>query len=788
MKLPSWLLGVCLVLGLSSGCAGIEPDATEAEDVEQVEAPLRVPGNGFGLDEQLCLAGAGSESVAGRVHNRFLWCKNVHLPLDVVVDGVPVTDGMLNGEAIAYGRDDGRRDVTVLFRALSVEYYGLTTAITPATVLSVALECHDKPLPSGPFSPSACSVTGAPRVNTLEWWAVNREWQRWTVNSDEGLSTATDRVLRHEFNFVFETKSENAVSVAVGRGEPHGIRCDSANYFRGRPKACILDDVLPHLQYSVNDQKEAGVALHIQSAFNQPQNTWPQTGSPDSPKLIPGRYTGNPNDPGLHRIVYKGADWSANQLEKNRACRRQEKYTLTGLPATLYDSSIQDCDEFPFASTAEGAASLLWDFSVLGVDRRQNRCAGNALKRFYGGDRILRDSDTFWVEITDAPLIGDASYCAISADEEPSDDADEGPVGGGGIGLDLPPSVSAGSDTSGDEGEPITLGGSASDFESQVQVSWSYRAITSVDPGTSCTFSDGDSTSPRFSCNDDGTFEVTISANDGVNAAVSDSAIVQVRNVAPTPTITSLSPWQLFRARTPVNFAATVVDPGANDSHVCSVSWDDLTADTFAASNGRCERTHTFTHAGMFTLNANVTDDDGGSDTHSVMIVVFDPEGPFVNVDGSIPSPAGALVGSNVSGEEWFHLDAHYYHATDTKPVGSGKTWLPGSDFRFDGDATGLEWLVVTPDGKLAAKGVGNIQGRSGRYGFVFYGFDGCSGQLTGCQTGSDRFRVVVWSLASGANPGAGTLYDNRPQASYDVDLSEPTTLLSGIVTVQPPN
>lgn len=790
MKRFGWLLRMCILFGLLAGCAENAPEPENADELDEIEAPLRVPGDGFGLEEQLCLAGDGSSSRAGRVHNRFLWCQNVRTPLDVIVDGVPVTDGFVNGAAIAYGRDDGKRDVTVLYRALSVEYLGRTGVITPATSLSVWIDCQDKPLPSGPFTPSACSVSGSTKTNSLEWWAVNRVWQKWTVTSDESQSTAADRVLRHQFQLAFETRSANAVPVAPGRGDPHGIRCDSASYFRGRPKACILDDVLPHLQYSVNDPKEMGVANHILTAFNHPENTYPTTGTADPFKRIPGRYTGNPNDPGLHRIVYKGTTWAANQLEKNRACRRQEKYTLTGLPASLYDTSFQDCDEFPFASTREGAANLLWDFSVLGVDRTQNRCAGNALKRFYGGDRILYDTDTFWVEITDAPLIGDSTYCAISPDEEPSDDADEGGVGGGGVVVDQPPMVSAGDDSFGDEGDAITLRGSALDFESQAQVSWTYRALTSVDPGTSCSFNDGDTTSPRFSCNDDGTFEVTLSANDGVNPAVSDSAIVQVRNVAPSLTsISSLSAWQLFRARTAVNFEAPIADPGANDSHTCAVTWDDQTTSTFAANAGRCQITHNFTHAGMYTLSASVTDDDGASsDSRSVMIVVYDPEGPFANADGSIASTAGALVGNNTAGETWFHLDAHYYRATDTKPIGSGKTWLTGTDFRFDGDATGLEWLVVTHDGKIAAKGVGTQQGKSGRYGFVFYGFDGCSGQSTGCQPGADRFRVVVWSLASGPNPGAALIYDNRPQASFDVDLSDPQTLRSGIVLIQPPS
>lgn len=105
---------------------------------------------------------------------------------------------------------------------------------------------------------------------------------------------------------------------------------------------------------------------------------------------------------------------------------------------------------------------------------------------------------------------------------------------------------------------------------------------------------------------------------------------------------------------------------------------------------------------------------------------------------------------------------------------------------RFDAGVDRLDWLVVTPDGKVAAKGTGTVNGVSG-YGFVFYGYDGCvTGQTTGCQPGTDRFRVVIWPLSAGAYPVDTIVYDNRRDKGYDVDVADPQGLLSGTVTNHP--
>ncbi|TXK40057.1 hypothetical protein [Nonomuraea sp. C10] len=185
----------------------------------------------------------------------------------------------------------------------------------------------------------------------------------------------------------------------------------------------------------------------------------------------------------------------------------------------------------------------------------------------------------------------------------------------------------------------------------------------------------------------DGTFTVTLTASDGVNAPVSDSARVRLRNAPPRPSITGPAPWSVHRAGTPVSLTAPFTDPGANDTHTCAIVWDDGRTDSFAA-------------------------------------------------------PGGGKVSARLTGTD------------------------------FDLDATELEWLVITPDGKAAVKGKATVAGRSG-YGFVLYGHDE-----------PDRLRLVVWPLSQAPYPGGPPAYDNRRVDEFDIDRFDPQTVTGGNITV----
>ncbi|MEV1000966.1 hypothetical protein [Nonomuraea sp. NPDC050202] len=90
----------------------------------------------------------------------------------------------------------------------------------------------------------------------------------------------------------------------------------------------------------------------------------------------------------------------------------------------------------------------------------------------------------------------------------------------------------------------------------------------------------------------------------------------------------------------------------------------------------------------------------------------------------------------------------------------------------LDLDATDLEWLVITPDGKAAVKGTATVGGESG-YGFVLYGYDD-----------PDKLRLVIWRSSDGPVPGDTLVYDSSRGSSYDVDQAKPQAVTSGNVQV----
>jgi endonuclease/exonuclease/phosphatase family metal-dependent hydrolase len=350
--------------------------------------------------------------------------------------------------------------------------------------------------------------------------------------------------------------------------------------------------------------------------------------------------------------------------------------------------------------------------------------------------------------------------------------------GGGGPGpADRPPTVDAGPPAAVDEGSAITLRGSAADDGGTPSVTWSFAPLGSVDPGTTCSFANPNSPQTTITCNDDGVFHATLSASDGVNPAVSDRTVVTVRNVAPTLTLTGPHPWQVFRAGTPVALTAAFTDPGSNDTHTCKVDWDDATTETYQPGAGRtCDRNHTFAHPGMFTIDVSVTDDDGGTGTGSVMVIVYDPDAGFVTAGTQIDSPAGALADApNATGRAHSQFNPKY-RPNEQGPVPSGGKvdFRLGSD--FDLRSTALEWLVITPDDKAAIKGVGTVAGRSGEYGFVLYTYD----------AEPDRYRLVAWPMATGTNPDDADVltYDNGRGASFDLDEAEPQPTAGGSVNI----
>ncbi|MEV7628953.1 NucA/NucB deoxyribonuclease domain-containing protein [Actinoplanes sp. NPDC089786] len=175
-------------------------------------------------------------------------------------------------------------------------------------------------------------------------------------------------------------------------GAPNGvtvahtpIRYDSATYV-GRARGAIFPAYrLTFVVDSIADNQDES-ALHIKQAFERPQLTWPSWQG----KTVPGR-----TEP-LTRM-YNPAANSSNRNKSENMCRK-----IYG----DWDSNLDNCDEFPFASTYEGSKTgpdkYGWGerYSVRLIDKTDNQYVGRQMleTEFYRPLRVL-DGDPFYVAV-----------------------------------------------------------------------------------------------------------------------------------------------------------------------------------------------------------------------------------------------------------------------------------------------------------------------------------------------------------------------------------------------------
>lgn len=755
------------------------------------EAPRRPPAEPGGEDVEKCLDSAEAHSAEGRVYNRFLWCQRWQITAARIGGGTiprPEAEVTINYSAVAYGRDDGQRGVRVFFRGDDATYFPTPKGyLRPTSMLTQGVAC-----------PGTFCLDSVPASKKIEdWMGV---WTRFDISSDASSGIGPDQVSTHRWTFTgFIVDDWNFVYpdlVPGGSANEHMIRCDSATYFgTNRTGACVFDEVTPRITYSVNDSRVNEVAEHIRCAQDEPfctrngqaYQTYPRFGYA---KTIPGDYFPHAPEGGvpLHRIrtgsVAPDEVYTANVNEKNWACRQ--------LPQSVYDPAAgQQCDEYPFASVAEGASHIEWDYSVEGVSESDNKCAGLALQHYYRIDRILRsyrddfgilhDVDGFYVNITDDAVDEVPGDCLPLLPGEGDDSGGPGPV-------NLAPTVDAGPDVSGDEGAPVQLGGSASDPEgADLLLSWQATPGAGVDAGATCSVSSTVSLTPSVMCTDDGPFTLTLTANDGVHV-VSDSATLTLSNVAPglgaaltaapsaavtadeeapspeTPGVLQPQPWQVFRAGTEVSLVARYSEPGTNDTHGCRTDWDDGTTSTYAPTDLTCRTSHVFEHPGMYTIETEVLDDDTGLGTAEVLVIVYDPDAGFATGGGLDDADDGRVH---------FQLNPKYHPQEEGPAPSLGKVRYQIAGTSFDLESTALEWLVVTPGDLVAVKGLATVDDEDG-YGFVLYGD----------ANEPDRLRLTVWPTGAGSYPTDTITYDSSSGADFDLDRAELREISQGTVHV----
>jgi hypothetical protein len=129
--------------------------------------------------------------------------------------------------------------------------------------------------------------------------------------------------------------------------------------------------------------EERAEAQHINQAFLVPQDTKPYM----SAKKVPGQTAADP----LHRTV------STRRIDDNRKAAVKQCKRYWG---PNYTSGGRECDEYPFASTYEGAAEHDYDpeaqkfnFSAKPIPGDDNQAGGSLLKSFYAKNRVIDGLD-----------------------------------------------------------------------------------------------------------------------------------------------------------------------------------------------------------------------------------------------------------------------------------------------------------------------------------------------------------------------------------------------------------
>jgi hypothetical protein len=337
-----------------------------------------------------------------------------------------------------------------------------------------------------------------------------------------------------------------------------------------------------------------------------------------------------------------------------------------------------------------------------------------------------------------------------------------------------PPVANAGPNQQVNEGDLVTLDGSASSDPDGDALTYSWSLIG----GPAVTLSSTSAAKPTFTAPDDGAYTFRLVVNDG-QATSSDDITVNVTNVVPVVLITAPPPGTLSRVGDPVTFTGSFTDKGRADTHTARWSFDALTAPGVVVESngsGSVSATYTFSAAGVYQVRLDVTDDDGGVGTattaggNNAYVVVYDPSAGFVTGGGWITSPAGAYRAQPaLAGRANFGFVSKYKKGATT-PTGETEFEFSVASFRFHSDM--YQWLVVA-GAKAQYKGTGSVNGAAG-YGFLLTVTDG---DLAG-GGGVDKFRIKVWNLADGT-----TVYDNVG-GSDDLDAANPQAIAGGSVVI----
>jgi hypothetical protein len=350
-----------------------------------------------------------SGRLQGWIKNRYSYCQR-SIKADTKISctnrGCTTSYLLFRHSLFGYGKLGGHRQnannrwAAFKMRIEPLRYTGIFRS--PAARLTARLECsgtyrNQVPLPRG----KACYAGDRNgRTDSILGWRANKETSMELI-SDALTPGAqnTPQVAVGVFNPTFQLKvpgfSRNSWDGVQG-----GMRFDSAWYLttnRAERLGSVFDRARPGPTFRLDDPAVKGAAKHIYEARRNPAATIPTAAG----KHLPGA---TPDDP-LRRLARRAGQWQADRFAATERLTRNG-YCRTSMPAQPPTGGPFDCDEYPFASTYEGASRAQYEgarytnhWSVRWINRDQNQEAGRRLGRWYVNDRIL-DHNYFFIPIS----------------------------------------------------------------------------------------------------------------------------------------------------------------------------------------------------------------------------------------------------------------------------------------------------------------------------------------------------------------------------------------------------
>ncbi|WP_416071774.1 DNRLRE domain-containing protein [Streptomyces sp. ID03-2B] len=370
-------------------------------------------------DVDECVNADDSDNKSGYIKNRFSYCQETLTVMPAIKCGLWPPGCYLQGTFISRNTLIGQGKIGGLDGGLNTRYaefdYNVDVFLSTGdfnkvgSKLEADLQCEgswSSGAPSEARDEDACYEGVYPgRSDSPSQWKFDGDtkFDLWSSAPRFPNASLGDQIATGLFTPVLKFTIPGYGQVLPTEGEEGEVRFDSAAYNQRAQLGSVFPDATPALRYDRSDTSDpsapvepyhgvAAVADHVGDALDNPGSTFPTK----SGKNLPGGEALHP----MHRLVP-----AAGALESTRYDANRSAVTSTcnspSMPGRPGPDDELDCDEFPMASTFEGAARKDYEgsqytdeFSVRYIDRVENQEAGRRLGAWYDNDRIL-NNDAF---------------------------------------------------------------------------------------------------------------------------------------------------------------------------------------------------------------------------------------------------------------------------------------------------------------------------------------------------------------------------------------------------------